>query len=598
MNNRANIIKALIILGGLTLAYRLFSIQLLDPNYKRAAEDNIIQKTIQYPYRGLITDRDGQLLVYNTPVYDLMVVPNEVFIPDTLEFLELLQIDLDEFNKGMTDAKKFSRHLPSILVSQVSNEHLASIQSRLINYEGFFVQPRTVREYSYPGMAHSLGYVGEISLRQLTADTSSYYKGGDYIGISGVEKEYENHLRGIRGVTYQLVDAQRVAQGKFRDGEFDTLPVPGHNVQLTLDLELQKYAEQLMDGKIGSVVAIEPSTGEILALVSAPSYNPSLLSGKKLGKNYGQLERDSLKPLFNRGLQAMYPPGSMFKTVQSLVALQEGIVRPEQKIFCEGNLIGDLAPPGYYDVRRAIQLSSNNYFFIVFRRTMLQRKNGNMFVDSRIGLNHWRSYVTKFGLGEKLDVDLPNERSGYVPTVDYYDRVYGTRRWKFSNIYSLSIGQGELLVTPLQMANLGALLANRGYYFTPHMIKKIGEQDTLVFDRHEVGIDSVHFQPVLEGMETVVRAGSGRRAYVRELDISGKTSTVENPAGEDHSGFMGFAPLNDPKIAIAVYVENAGWGGRAAAATAGLVIEKYLKGEISRKYMEDYVLKGDFSDPE
>ncbi|MEQ9229682.1 MAG: penicillin-binding transpeptidase domain-containing protein [Cyclobacteriaceae bacterium] len=596
MTGRSIVIKGIIIGCGLLLAARLMFIQLLDPNYQRAAEDNVIQKIIEYPYRGLITDRDNHLLVFNSPVYDLLVVPNEVSIPDTARFLQMLEITQEEFDEAMFKAKKFSRKLPSVLLNQIANEHLARIQGDLLEYEGFFIQPRTVREYEYPGMSHVLGYVGEVSRRQILNDTTDYYRGGDYIGISGVEKEYEKDLRGERGVSYRLVDVDRVAKGKFRDGDYDTLPRPGQNVQLTLDLELQRYAEKLMEGKIGSVVAIEPKTGEILAFVSSPDYNPSLLSGKKLGKNYGELERDSLKPLFNRALQAMYPPGSMFKTVQSLIALQEGVVDADQQIYCKGDLIGDLAPVGYYDIKRAITYSSNNYFFIAFRRTMLQNEDPNMFVDSRIGLSKWRDYVTRFGLGNRLGIDIPNEQPGFVPTVDYYDRVYGTRRWKFSNIYSLSIGQGELLVTPLQMANLGALLANRGYYYTPHLMKRVGNETSLGFERNEVGIDSIHYRSVFEGMEQVVTIGSGRRAYVKDLQICGKTSTVENP-GYDHSGFMGFAPLDDPKIAIAVYVENAGWGGRAAAATAGLVIEKYLRGEVSRQWMENYVLKGDFHDP-
>ena len=597
MERRSSLFKGLIVLGGLSLVFRLFFIQILDPDYKMAAEDNIQQKKTIYPYRGLISDRNDSLLVYNTPVYDLLVIPAEVSIPDTARFLKLLGLSFEEFKENIFEAKQFSTRLPSVFLNQISNQHMARIQTDLMDYEGFYIQPRTVRKYSYAGIPHTLGYVGEISLRQLKEDKSGYYQGGDYIGISGIEKQYENILRGERGVSYQWVDALQIARGKFLDGAFDTLPIPGKNIQLTIDLNLQRYTETLMKGKVGSVVAIEPSSGQILAFISSPSYDPNLLSGKKLGQNYGELEVDSLNPLFNRGLQAMYPPGSMFKTVQSLIALQEGIINSEQKIFCDGDLIGDLAPSGYYDVRRAIQLSSNNYFFIVFRRIILQNKNSSMFIDSRIGLTHWRDMVINFGLGNTLGVDIPNERSGYIPTVDYYDQIYGNHRWKFSNIYSMSIGQGELLVTPLQMANLGAILANRGYYYTPHFIKKIGEMDTLEFQRNKVGIDSIHFQPILEGMELVVRSGSGRRAYIDSLGVVGKTSTVENQSGKDHSGFMGFAPLNNPKIAIAVYVENAGWGGRAATATAGLVIEKYLRGRISRKYMEDYVLKGNFDDP-
>lgn len=595
MNNRTLVFKILVIVTGLGLSVRLFYIQLIDPDYERAAENNIVQKIIEYPYRGLLTDRNDNLLVYNTPVFDLMVIPNQVKISDTIRFLELLQIPTEEFSEQMKKARQFSYKLASVLVSQIPNEHLASIQGELVNYQGFFVQPRTVRGYNHPVLAHTLGYVGEISLKKLVSDTTGYYRGGDYMGIAGIEKAYENELRGDRGVSYRMVDAQRVAKGKFRDGEFDTLPQPGKDVQLTIDIELQRYAEKLMEGKVGSIVAIDPKTGEILALVSGPNYDPSLLSGKKISTNYLPLEQDSLKPLFNRALQAMYPPGSMFKTVQSLIALQEKIITPTQKIFCEGDLIGDLAPPGKYDIKRGITYSSNNFFFIVFRRTMLQSKDPNMYVDSRIGLTNWRNYVTKFGLGDRLGVDLPNEVTGFIPTVDYYDRIYGTRRWKFSNIYSMSIGQGELLVSPLQMANLSALLGNRGHYYTPHIVKRVGEKTSLGFERHDVGIDSIYFQPVLDGMEQVVSIGSGRRAYVDGLQICGKTSTVENP-GYDHSGFMGFAPKDDPKIAVAVYVENAGWGARAAAATAGLIIEKYLKGEVSRKYMEAYVLKGKFRD--
>ncbi|MCP4460227.1 MAG: peptidoglycan glycosyltransferase [Cytophagales bacterium] len=595
MSSRSVVIKILIVLTGVGLSVRLFYIQLLDSDYERAAENNIVQKIIEYPYRGLLTDRNDSLLVYNTPVFDLMVIPNQVRIPDTTRFLQLLQISDTLFLERMNKAKHFSYKLASVLVNQLPNEHLAQIQGELIDYEGFFVQPRTVREYSYSGLAHTLGYVGEISLQDLKRDTTGYYRGGDYLGRSGIEQAYENDLRGERGVSYRMVDAQRVAKGKFREGTFDTLPEPGKDVQLTIDIELQQYAEKLMDGKVGSVVALDPKTGEILALVSGPDYDPSLLSGKKLSTNYKPLEEDSLKPLFNRALQAMYPPGSMFKTVQSLIALQQGIVTPTQKIFCEGDLIGDLAPPGKYDIKRGITYSSNNFFFIVFRRTMLQQKDPNMYLDSRIGLANWRDYVTQFGLGNRLGVDLPNEASGHVPTVDYYDKIYGIRRWKFSNIYSLSIGQGELLVSPLQMANLGALLGNRGHYFTPHLVKRIGNETSIEAERQDVEIDSVYFDSVLEGMEQVVTIGSGRRAYVNDLQICGKTSTVENP-GYDHSGFLAFAPKDDPKIAIAVYVENAGWGGRAAAATAGLIIEKYLKGEVSRKYMEAYVLKGDFHD--
>lgn len=593
MTSRVIIIKAIIIAAGLGLIARLFYIQLINQDYKRAAEENIVQKNIKYPYRGLIRDRNDSLLVYNTPVYDLLVVPAELEIPDTTAFLNLIGITQEEFDEAIQKARRYSDILSSVLVRQIPNKKMAAIQSELINYDGIYVQPRTLRGYRYDGLAHVLGYVGEISKEKLYQDTTNYYRSGDYIGISGIERAYEPYLRGERGVNYRLVDAQGVNKGKFREGAFDTLPEPGQDIQLTIDRELQAYAEKLMEGKLGSVVAIEPATGEILALVSSPGYDPALLSGAKIAKTFPALQQDTLKPLFNRALQAKYPPGSMFKAIQSLIALQEGVIRPNQQIYCSGDLIGDLAPPGRYDVERAIMLSSNNYFYIVFRRTMLQNKDPNMYVDSRIGFKNWRNYVVQFGLGQRLGIDLPNEASGFVPTVDYYDRLYGVRRWKFSNVYSLSIGQGELQVTPLQMANLGAIIANRGHYVTPHIVKSIENKPTFGFEKTFIKIDSGHYKPVINGMEKVVRLWSGRRAFIEGLDVCGKTSTVENP-GDDHSGFMAFAPKDNPKIAVAVYVENAGFGSKAAAATAGLVIEKYLKGDVERKYMEDYVLKGEF----
>jgi penicillin-binding protein 2 len=322
-----------------------------------------------------------------------------------------------------------------------------------------------------------------------------------------------------------------------------------------------------------------------------------MLSGREFSENFQKLSSDTLVPLFNRPIMAMYPPGSMFKTIQALVALQENVIDKDELIYSDGRLIGDLAPIGYYDVEEAITYSSNNYFFKVFRRIINQGEDPSPYIDARFGLEKWRSYVVNFGLGVTLDIDIPNPKSGYVPTVEYYDRVYGQNRWKFSNIYSLSIGQGETLVTPLQMANLAAIIANKGYYFTPHIIKSIDEQgnpDPKYLIKNEIGIDSIHFTPVINGMQEVVRSGSGRRAYMPKIAVCGKTSTVENPHGEDHSGFMGFAPKEDPQIAIAVYVENAGWGGRAAASISSLVIEKYLTGEVKRKWLEDFVLKGDF----
>ncbi|MFY0600355.1 MAG: peptidoglycan glycosyltransferase [Cyclobacteriaceae bacterium] len=597
MSSRSLIIQAVILLIALIFSIRLFSIQVLNDDYKLAAQNNIVQKIIEYPYRGLITDRNDRLMVYNTPVYDLMIVPKEVNIEDSVEICRLFDIDQKTFTTKYKKAKRYSTILASKFIEQIPNENFAAFQDKLINFPGFYVLPRTIREYPDTTMANALGYLRQVSRSQLIRDTSNYYRSGDYIGLNGIEEQYENVLRGKRGIKYQLVNVQGIVKGSFNDGEYDTATIPGQSIKLTIDAEIQRYAEKLMQGKVGSIVAIEPASGEILSYVSAPSYDPNLLSGRDIGKNFQVLLTDSLKPLFNRPIQAMYPPGSMFKTIQTLIAMQEGLLGPKEKILCDYSPMGDHAPKGIYDVKKAIALSSNTFLYKVFRRVILQNQDASMFIDSRYGLEKWNNYAYNFGMGKKLGVDLPGEKSGNVPTVQYYDKVYGKNRWKFSNIYSLSIGQGELLVTPLQMANLGALLANQGYYYSPHIVKSINDESEIIPERKESGIESKYFESIIEGMEATVTSGTGFRARVQGLDICGKTSTVENPHGEDHSGFVAFAPKGNPTIAIAVYVENAGQGARAAAAIAGLIIEQYIKGEITRPWMEKYVLKGDFSDP-
>ncbi|MDN5212614.1 penicillin-binding protein 2 [Fulvivirgaceae bacterium BMA12] len=596
-NNSKYIIQFAIILVSLIFTGRLFSIQILDKNYKLAAEDNAMRPIIEYPYRGVIYDRNGKLIVHNTPVYDLMVIPKEVKIKDTLAFCQMVGITKKEFEDRLKTLKKQHRYaLPSVLVKQIPSEEFAKIQSLLLDYPGFNIVARTVRGYPYGSLANALGYMREIDQKGLDRDTVNYYKKGDYIGISGVEASYEEPLRGKRGVQYKMVNAIGVVKGSFNNGTFDTLSIPGQNLHASIDITLQNYAEKLLNGKRGSVVAIEPSTGEILSIVSRPSYNPNILSGRDLSKNYRTLTQDTLKPLFNRPIMATYPPGSIFKTLQALIALQEGVITPGEQIYCDGLLIGDHAPPGYYNVHRGIKYSSNNYFFKVFRRIINQKKHENTFIDARIGLTNWRKYVAGFGLGHRLGVDIPNEKGGHIPDTSYYDRFYGKNRWKFSNIYSLSIGQGEMLMTPIQMANLAAILANRGYYYTPHIIKGVADENQPLPEyrkKHFSGIDSSYFSPVIDAMQEAL-AGTAGRAIIRDIEICGKTGTAENPHGEDHSVFMAFAPKKDPKIAIAVYVENAGWGGRAAASTASLMIEKYIRGEITRPWLEDYVLQGKF----
>ena len=577
------------------LSLRLFSIQIMDTNYKEKANRNVIQRVIEYPYRGLVFDRSGKLLMYNDPIFDLEITPKNVDLSDSSLVKELLSMKQKEFDQAYLDANSFSRHLPSLFYKQMSNEKFASFQDRMVDLKGFNIKTRTTRGYAEKGMANILGYVGEVTRNYLKLDTTGYYKAGDNIGITGIEKTYESSIRGLRGVKYYNVDVQGINMGAFKNGTYDTLSQPGLNLVLTIDATLQEYAEKLMEGKIGSLVAIDPSSGEILALVSAPSYDPSLLSGRGFSKNFATIQADSLKPLFNRPLQAMYPPGSIFKTVQALIALEQQQVQADEIITVNGQLIGDLAPAGRYDIVRALTKSSNNYFFKVFRRVIQQGEHLSPFIDSRIGYNKWRDFVLQFGFGNSLNIDLPNEKLGFIPSLEFYDKIYGKERWKFSNIYSLSIGQGELLVTPLQMANLGVILANRGHYYTPHLVREVGTESLDFNQKKNIDIDKSHFETVLDGMQALVSV-PGSRAYIPNLIFCGKTSTVENPQGLDHSGFMGFAPREDPKIAIAVYVENAGWGARAALSTASLIIEKHVNGLVKKKWLENYVLQGDFED--
>ncbi len=594
MNERSIIIRAAIVLTTFILIVRLFAIQVVTDDYKLAAENNFRREIIAHPYRGLMYDRYGSLIAHNDPIYNLMVIPREVELADSSIVIEALSLESGEYTSRYQKARSFSRSKPSTFESQIPPVLFAEIQDELSRLKGYYFEARTYRAYNHDSFGNALGYVGEISGTTLRRDSTNYYRQGDYVGISGIEQSYESVLRGTRGVSIKMVNAQGIVEGDFRDGEYDTLPIPGKDLYLTLDLGLQEYAEYLMKGKVGSVVALEPHTGEVLVFLSSPSYDPSLLTGRDFSRNFLQLQQDSLKPLFNRPMQAKYPPGSMFKTVQALIAMQEGVLYPNEMIYSDLTLIGDLAPAGYYDVVKAIRMSSNNYFYKVFRRVIQQGENPNAYLDSRIGLEKWKNYVNQFGLGVKLGIDLPNENSGNIPTVAYYDRVYGTNRWQFSNIYSLSIGQGEVEVTPLQMANLGAIMANRGFYRTPHLIRQIGADSLVTAEEHVLPIDTAHFRVVIDGMEQVVMAGSGRRGFMRDIAICGKTSTVQNPPYPDHSGFMGFAPKDAPQISIAVYVENAGQGGRAAVSVASLLIEKYIRGEVTRPWLEDYVLKGEF----
>ncbi|MFT7203395.1 MAG: penicillin-binding protein 2, partial [Algoriphagus sp.] len=480
---------------------------------------------------------------------------------------------------------------------QISTQDFARIQDFLIDYPGLFIMTRSVRSYPSPLASHALGYIGEISGRQLERDSSKYYTQGDYVGLTGMESYYEKELRGKKGVKYKMVNVRGIDKGPFKNGEYDTVSVAGNNITSTIDMDLQRYGEYLLQGKTGSVVAIEPKTGEILAMISAPFYDPNSLTGANFSKNYQVLNSELSKPLFNRPIMAVYPPGSIFKIVQSLIGLQEGILVPSTTFSCNKSLVACHNHPSPVDLFGAIRNSCNPYYHQAFRQIINQEKSSNTFVDTKIGLNDWREKVQKFGLGSDLGIDMYGERGGSIPSGAYYDKVYGEGRWKYSTIYSLSIGQGEMQVTPIQMANLAAIFANKGFYYKPHLVKNINGDKNMIPEeyliRNDVGIDAKHFDLIQEAMAAALY-GTANRAVMKDLVIAGKTGTAQNPHGEDHSVFIAFAPLENPKIAIAVYVENAGWGGRAAASTASLMIEKYIQGEVKRLDLENYVLAGNF----
>lgn len=598
--SRQHIIRFVFVITGLVFLTKLFFIQVLDSTYATAADNNIILKNIQYPYRGLILDRNREIIVFNEPQYDLTVVPNDVASIDTLAFCQLFQITRESFDERLNKARRYSRVKPSVFIKQLANEDFAKVQDQLIDYQGFYIQARTTRKYSHPAMANALGYVSEITKRELQSDTSDYYDQGDYIGQSGLEAFYENSLRGKRGVKYKIKNVRGVEKGSFDEGNQDTLAVPGVTLVSTIDINLQEYGEKLMKGKAGSIVVIEPKTGEILSIVSGPSYDPNLLTGRNYSNNFATIASDTMNPLFNRPLMAQYRPGSIFKIAQAMIALQEGVITTRTRIQCNRNIIGCHGPHTNEDLQGAITHSCNPYFHNVLRRVVNQSVVENTYEDTHIGLDKWREHVTSFGFGSPIGIDLPNEKGGLIPGSAYYDRAYGNRPWKYSNIYSLAIGEGENLVVPIQMANFTAIVANRGYYYTPHLVKSIGDSGLPLLQyrvKHYTSVDSVHFNVAVEAMAEVIKSGTGQyRAKLKDIEVCGKTGTVQNDPMPDHSVFIAFAPKDNPKVAISVYVEGAGQGARAAASIASLMIEKYLLGATERPWIEEYVLRGEFLD--
>lgn len=593
-SKRSYVIIGIFVLTALLFIVGLFRLQVLDPTYKVFATNNVLREIVQYPARGLIYDRTGKLLVHNKPAYDLLVTPREVDVFDTTYLCNLLDITKEDFKERIKAAEEYSRYKPSIIVKQISPETYAVLQERIYRFRGFHTQSRTLREYNYPVAAHVLGYVGEVN--QADLDQDSYYSQGDYIGVSGIEKTYEKWLRGKKGIKKYLVDVHNRIQGSFLNGEEDIPAQVGSNLVTSLDIELQIYAEKLMENKIGSIVAIEPSTGEILALVSAPSYHPGMLVGRVRGSNYAMLLADSLKPLFNRALLAEYPPGSTFKMMNALIALQVGSINLQTRFSCNGTASvpircthSHVSPLG---VVEAIRESCNPFMWNTFRSIINSKST------SSEGFNLWKDYVDSFGFGRKLGTDLVNENEGNVPSEEYYNRYFGAGRWSALTIRSLAIGQGELGITPLQLANYAAIMANRGHYIIPHVVKNIEGEEIPEKYRKKVQtkISSEHFEPVISGMQMVVE-NTNASVYMRIPDIvmCGKTGTVQNPHGEDHAAFMAFAPRENPQIAVSVYVENSGFGSTYAAPIASLLVEKYLKGEIaeSRNWVEKRMLEMD-----
>jgi len=593
--NRKYVIIALITLASVLLIVRLFIIQVVKDTYRMSADNNVLRYETQYPARGLIYDRNGKLIVSNQAAYDIMVVPGQTVVIDTTAFCNDLGISKEYFRERLRLARNYSRRVPSVFLKQISAETYAKFQEKMFLYSGFYVQPRTLRKYSRPVAAHLLGYVSEVDEALIKKDP--YYKPGDYIGKLGIEEAYEKDLRGKRGVKIFMVDVYGRIKGSYADGSLDTLDVQGSDIISGIDLDLQEYGELLMKNKRGSIVAIEPKTGEILAFVSSPNYDPGLLVGRERSGNFARLQADTIyKPLFNRAVMAKYPPGSTFKPVMGLIGLQEKVIVPYTLFGCDNGylFVGCHSHASPLDLEGAIMNSCNSYFCQTYRRVLENPVYGSV----SEAYEKWRSYLTNFGFGNKLGIEFSNELSGFIPTTAYFDRYHGKNKWKALTVISMAIGQGEVETTPLQMANMTAAIANRGYFYTPHIVKSIGtghKIDPRYTIRHETGIDSANFEVVVRGMEDAVNGGAGATARGAAIDgiiVCGKTGTAQNQRGKkDHSAFIAFAPKDDPQIAIAVYVENVGFGATYAAPVASLMIERFLKGEVTNKVMEQRMLE-------
>lgn len=603
MDRNYDLVKRRYVIGGavffvaLLFIVRLFFLQIMSDDYKKNADSNAFLKKIQYPSRGVIYDRNDRLLVYNQPAYDITVVMKEMVSLDTADLCQTLNLTPEFVRNRFRDMKNrrlnpgYSPYTNQVFMTQLSAEDCGVFQEKLFKFPGFYIQRRTIRQYNYNAGGHILGDIAEVSKSEMEDD--EYYLPGDFIGKLGVERSYEKQLRGEKGVEVLLRDAHGRIQGNYMNGKFDKPSVPGKNLVLSLDIDLQMLGERLLEGKIGSIVAIEPETGEVLCMVSSPSYDPHMMIGRNRGKNHNEMARDPWKPLLNRAIMGTYPPGSTFKTTQALTFLQEGIINTGTSYPCFGGFsykglhVGCHGHPSPLSLVPAIATSCNGYFcWGLYYMIGARQKYGTV----QKAMNTWRDYMVSMGFGYTLGIDLPGEKRGMIPNANFYDKAY-RGSWNGLTVISISIGQGEVTATPLQIANLGATIANRGYFVTPHVVKKVeGEAlDSLYTQRRYTKVDASHYDEVVQGMRAAVTGGTCRMANLPDIEVCGKTGTAQNH-GKDHSAFMGFAPMNNPKIAIAVYVENGGWGATYGVPIGRLMIEQYLKGKLSP---EDEVLATD-----
>lgn len=603
---RDKLFQIIVIIISVLLIIKLFDLQIINNNSSQILERASIQKVYDFPERGYIYDRNKKLIVYNEPYYDLMIIPKDIKISDSLSISNEINITSRDFLNRLNKAKKYSAVKPSILISGITKNEYANIQEKLWKFSGLFIQKKSKRKYNFQTASNLFGYISEVNTYEI--DTNPYYRAGEMIGRQGLEKSYEKVLRGKKGVKYFQKDKFNRIISKYKNGIYDSLMIPAKNIDVTLDIDLQVYGDSLMKNKFGSIIAIEPKSGEILALVNSPGYDPSLLVGRDRSVNYNNLNLDSIgKPLFERGLQGQYPPGSTFKIINALIGLQENVIREETVFICNGGhfyaknafMKCHTNLETYTDLNNAIYTSCNTYFAKTYKEIIENYKT------SSIGLDKWKDYVTSFGFGNFLGYDHPTGKRGFIPSSDYYNRWY-KNSWEASTTISNSIGQGEVLTTPIQLANFAAIIANKGWYISPHFVKNI-ENDSIDKNYKKIKktlISEKHFDPIIKGMIDVVEKGTAQNSKIKGITLAGKTGTAENfikingkrKQLTDHSIFIGFAPAEDPEIAICVFIENGYWGTRWAAPISSLIAEKYLNRNVERKWLENYILNGNLKE--